>query len=208
MDNTLEHIKAYYDAKINKYGAVPAGVDWNSVESQNSRFELLLDVIEEQDKDFSILDYGCGYGALYSYLLSRFIDSNIKYIGYDVSIEMIKAAKKNYDSSLNVVYTLNYPEEKVDYCIASGIFNVKTDNVSIPDWEEYIKSELHKMNNSCRKGFSFNMLTSYNDFDSRKAYLYYADPLFYANYCIVNFSPKIKLSHGVLPYDFTINVLK
>jgi 2-polyprenyl-3-methyl-5-hydroxy-6-metoxy-1,4-benzoquinol methylase len=44
------------------------------------------------DEPFSILDFGCGYGALIEYLKSKYI--SFSYTGYDISEEMINQAKK------------------------------------------------------------------------------------------------------------------
>ena len=54
----LEQVKSYFGKRIEKYGASPRGVDWNSDESQNNRFDQLLKIVETPS--FSILDYGCG----------------------------------------------------------------------------------------------------------------------------------------------------
>ena len=57
----------YYEGKLRAHGATPAGVDWNSLESQELRFALLANLWRDE-ADASILDYGCGYGALADYL--------------------------------------------------------------------------------------------------------------------------------------------
>ena len=62
----LDHVKSYFDKRIQEHGASPRGSDWNSETSQNTRFDQLLKVVETQS--FSLLDYGCGYGALADYL--------------------------------------------------------------------------------------------------------------------------------------------
>ena len=78
----LDHVKSYFDKRIQEYGASPRGSDWNSETSQNIRFDQLLKVVETQR--FSLLDYGCGYGALADYLEIKGLNAN--YYGYDISI--------------------------------------------------------------------------------------------------------------------------
>jgi len=73
-ESIRESVSAYYTGKIKKHGPTPLGVDWNSLESQELRFSQLTKVIAE-DSDFSINDYGCGYGALADYLDTKGFDS-------------------------------------------------------------------------------------------------------------------------------------
>ena len=65
-------------------------MDWNSEQSQDLRFRELVRLIEE-DPDASVLDYGCGYGALRSYLRER--GHRGPYIGFDISQRMIETAR-------------------------------------------------------------------------------------------------------------------
>lgn len=56
-DNKLfNDVNAYYTNKILKYGLTPQGVDWNSLESQNLRFEILSADIDNYSS-FSVVDY-------------------------------------------------------------------------------------------------------------------------------------------------------
>ena len=66
----------YYETKLRAHGPTPAGVDWNSQESQELRFALLANLWRDE-ADASILDYGCGYGALADYLRARGIAARI-----------------------------------------------------------------------------------------------------------------------------------
>jgi len=90
-----------------------------------------------------------------------------------------------------------------DYLIASGIFNVMLDALA-DEWEEYIKTHLHRINSLSIKGFSFNMLTIYSDPDRMKDYLYYADPCIYFDYCKRYFSKWVALLHDYGLWEFTI----
>ncbi len=57
-------------------------------------------------------------------------------------------------------------------------------------------------------GFAFNALTSYSDIEFRRDDLYYADPLFWFDYCKTNISKYVALLHDYPEYDFTIIVRK
>ena len=64
------------------------------------------------------------------------------------------------------------------------------------------------MNSKSKHAFSFNLLTKYSDKEFMQDYLYYADPLFYFDYCKRNYSKNVALLHDYYQYDFTILVRK
>ena len=67
IEETQKKLYAYFAEKLNTFGASPKGVDYNSPEAQAVRFEQLVKVINPAQK-FSIIDYGCGYGAMFDFL--------------------------------------------------------------------------------------------------------------------------------------------
>ena len=81
-------VERYYSDKINRYGVEPKGVDWKDVESQNLRFFQLMRIMEADiEESKTLLDLGCGYGALLDFLKSQNLDCD--YLGVDLSEEMI-----------------------------------------------------------------------------------------------------------------------
>jgi SAM-dependent methyltransferase len=201
----LNQVDQYYSEKIIKHGATPRGVDWNGEESQAIRFDQLLKVTEDQGQEFSILDYGCGYGALVDFLKSKSIN-NVKYTGFDISREMILTAKNKFGGSYEFIDELKQ-DRMFDFAVASGIFNVKQ-SVPDADWEPYVLSTLAELNRVTLKGFSFNILTSYSDKEYMHDYLYYASPEKLFSFCKVHFSKRVALLHDYPLYEFTIIVKK
>lgn len=200
----IKKVKAYYTDKIKQHGASSSGVDWNSKESQFLRFEQLSKVIKEKN-EFKILDYGCGYGALIDFLNEHF--HSFDYLGFDISEEMIQQARTVFSIS-NYRFTSNKEElTPQDYVIASGIFNVKLD-ASTQEWENYILETIKELHFYSKKGFSFNMLTSYSNKEYMKDYLYYANPAFYFDFCKKNFSKNVALLHDYDLYEFTLIIRK
>ena len=70
-DSIIKDTTNYYTEMLNRFGPTFQGVDWNSKESQELRFDQLIKVINMPHDNFSILDYGCGYGALYLFIKSK-----------------------------------------------------------------------------------------------------------------------------------------
>ncbi len=200
----IKGVKEYYTEKIKNNGVGALGVDWNSKESQYLRFEQLCKVIQKDQ--FSVIDYGCGYGELINFMQPKY--SNYNYWGFDISDEMIIEAQKLFEDKSNVKFSSVLNENKSDYAIASGIFNVKLNLATNEEWLEYILETLHNINSLSLNGFSFNALTKYSDIDFMKDYLYYCDPLLLFDYCKRNFSKNVALLHDYNLYEFTIIVRK
>jgi SAM-dependent methyltransferase len=203
MKRLYKDIDNYYSEKIKIHGATPKGVDWNNEESQFIRFEQLSKII---DFNSSVLnEIGCGYGAYLEYLAQY--HKTIKYRGYDLSNEMIKEAFKKYPNN-KFFHISNLDEiQNAEYTVSSGIFNVKM-NYSETKWLSYILASLKQIDLKSDKGFSFNMLTKYSEKKYMRNNLYYADPLFFFDYCKKNFSINVSLIHDYNLWEFTILIKK
>jgi len=200
----LDHVKSYFDQRIQEHGASPRGSDWNSETSQNTRFDQLLKVVETQT--FSLLDYGCGYGALADYLDVKGFDGI--YYGYDILESAIETARlAHLDKPRRNFFTDKSQLPICDYTVASGIFNFRGEQ-SFEDWTDYVLGVLSEFNQLSLHGFSSNFLTKYSDADKMRPDLYYADPTFLFDYCKRNFSKNVALLHDYHFYDFTLVVRK
>jgi SAM-dependent methyltransferase len=200
----LDDVRRYYDGKLGEHGATARGVDWNSTESQRLRFSQLLKICEP-DLPFSINDYGCGYGALVDYLTET--GSAFRYYGFDVSVEMIAKARELHNSTNAVFVADERALQPADYTVASGIFNVRL-KCSNSAWEQYVVATLDSISRISTKGFAFNVLTKYSDTKFMRADLYYADPLFFFDYCKTRHSRFVTLIHDYPLYEFTLLVRK
>ena len=200
----LDHVKSYFDKRIQEHGASPRGSDWNSETSQNLRFDQLLKVIGSDS--FSLLDYGCGYGALADYLVTKGFDAN--YYGYDILESAIETARQAHmDKARRTFYNEKSQLPICDYVVASGIFNFRGTQ-TIDDWTEYVIGVLNEFNQLSLRGFSSNFLTKYSDADRMRSDLYYADPLFLFDYCKQNYSKNVALLHDYHLSDFTLIIRK
>jgi SAM-dependent methyltransferase len=203
VKSIYKDIDNYYTDKLIMYGAIPKGVDWNSEEGQFTRFEQVSKIIQTDRP--TVNDIGCGYGKFLEYLLKNY--KKIQYRGYDLSNEMIKEASKQYPN--NKFFHISNLDDitNAEYSISSGIFNVKI-KYSKTKWLSYILDTLKQIDLKSDKGFSFNMLTKYSEKKYMRDNLYYADPLFFFDYCKLNFSKNVSLLHDYNLYEFTILVKK
>ncbi len=205
VEINFDEIKSFFDETLETYGTTPPGANWNSETAQVLRFEQLVKICD-RSQPFSLIDYGCGYGALVNYLTAKGFSFN--YTGYDLLESMVKQARELYQDRSDCTFTSSLENlQTVDYTVASGIFNIR---FQYPQqvWTDYVLETLHKMNDLSRKGFSFNALTKYSDADYMRPHLYYADPCFFFDYCKTHFSRNVALLHDYNLYDFTILVKK
>jgi len=223
----------YYTGKLLQHGPTPAGVDWNSAESQDLRFEQLMK-ISSGANDFSLLDFGCGYGALLTFLKSGGICRAFEeiaqngprprrtlravglsdgaarglcaYWGYDAAPAMLAKARDLHQSDQGCHFVGRLEEvPPVDYSVASGVFNVKQ-GANAEEWRCYVLETLCRMAALSRRGFAFNLLTSYSEPDRMRESLYYADPCFFFDYCKTRISRHVALLHDYGLYEFTMLV--
>jgi hypothetical protein len=196
-----DQIKSFFEQTFDQFGPTPKGMDWNSEQAQEARFEQLLKVCGSS-REFSIIDYGCGYGALAGVLAKK--NLAFQYWGYDLSEVIIAGAQELYRNQPNIQFTARESDLPVsDFTVACGIFNKKFE-ASDEDWTGYVLQNLDNMAALSRKGFSFNLLTQYSDPERMRPDLYYADPCFFFDHCKQRYARNVALLHDYDYYDFTI----
>lgn len=201
----MNEVKKYFEGFIAKFGDSPQGSDWNSDQAQILRYDQLLK-IADVSKPFSIIDYGCGYGALADYLEK--MGYQFDYYGFDIVEKVIDVARRHHSGKSNRTFVINEGDLPVcDYVVAAGIFNYIPEK-SIDSWTQYVVNCLTQFNRLSNNGFSSDFLTKYSDPDRMEKHLYYADPLYLFDYCKRNFSRDVALLHDYHLYDFTILVRK
>lgn len=204
----LKQIRDYFQMRFEQHGQDATGVDWNSVYAQETRFEQLAKVILPE-KPFTVLDFGCGYGAMADWFRRNGLDFS-HYYGYDIVESSLLAGRDAYRDDPAVSFHASLDEiPQCDYLVASGVFNIKMD-ADYEEWTKYVIGSLESFNAKTSRGFSVNFLTSYSDADrmAERPDLYYADPCRIFDYCRRNFSRNVALLHDYKIWDFTILVRK
>lgn len=203
MESFLQNVAGYYNDKLAIFGPTPKGVDWRDEETQNLRFAELTKIMIPE-KNSSITDLGCGYGAYFRYLRSNGFTG--KYEGVDVSEKMIREARQICADDKQCQFAIgDRPSQKADYICASGIFNVKLE-CDTPTWDHHVRNVIDLMAENAIKGIAFNCLTEYSDIDRLQSYLYYASPGTIMDYCARKHSRWIELAHDYGLFEFTVRM--
>lgn len=199
----IERVETYYSGRLAEHGPTHAGVDWNSRESQFTRFDQLMRVARREET-LSINDYGCGYGALVEWLIAD--GRPFDYFGFDVSEAMTKEASGRHAEVPQARFGFQRAEiETADFTVASGIFNVRA-GASEEEWSQYVLDEIEMLAALSRKGFAFNALTSYSDADHMREDLHYADPVALLEHVMSNHSRWSALLQDYGLFEFTLVV--
>jgi SAM-dependent methyltransferase len=201
-----ETVGRYYAERLKQFGTTARGVDWSSAESQALRFSRLLSIVDGGTTAGTLIDFGCGYGALYDHLQAA--GSPLGYCGFDVSGEMIAAASALHAGAAGCAFTSQASAlSPATYAVASGIFNVKL-AYSVDRWRAYVMRTIETLDALGTRGFAFNMLSTYSEADRRRGDLFYADPGEFFDLCKRRFSPRVALLHDYPLYEFTMIVRK
>lgn len=190
---TINH---YHRHRIDAFGngAVEA-LGWRGVESQIRRFEALCMVGDLNG--CTLLDVGCGYGDLKSYLDQRF--SNFTYIGIDQMPEFINEAKERHKNCSDTHFTLtdftavDFP--RVDFVFASGALGYRCDD---PD---FYGDMIRKMYDASTRGVAFNMLDAQQFPDHPLLVGHDREKI--VSFCRT-LSPRVTVVHDYLADDFAV----
>jgi len=204
IPKTLDGIRDLYEGNLAEHGLTSKSVGWRDEASQRLRFERLASVIDTATP-FTVNDWGCGYGAMFGYL-DEVAGANLRsYTGYDISDEMLVAAKQRCDPSRSRFLLGPEVTEPADYTLVSGTFNVKLE-ASDAEWDAYVKRHLELMFAKSTRGLAFNLLTSYVDWKVER--LFYADPKDFFDFCKTRLSRYVTLSHDYGLFEWTLLVTR
>ncbi len=195
----------YYSERAGRYGATPLGVDWTCALTQQLRFAKLLKVCDFA-RAFSLNDLGCGYGALLDFLAQRHPETDVDYLGVDLSEAMIGHAKRRRRYSGKGSFRVGNRSPRVaDYSVASGGFNVMLEH-PVPVWECFVAETLRGMHASSRRGFAVNFLAPRPGGGAFRSGLYRVAPDRWIDYCEREFGWRAELVAGYGLREFTLLV--
>lgn len=200
----LTPIAELYNTSLEQHGPDAKGVGWGDPASHELRFEKLASVIVRDVTEITVADLGCGYGALLPYLTRVGVDVGA-YRGYEISEPMLAEARRRNQVSEATFQLGSAVDTEAEYVFASGIFNVRLENDE-GSWRDYILQTLDNMDSHASRGWAFNLLTTYVDFE--EPHLYYGDPMFFFDHCKKRFSRKVSLLHDYPLYEWTMIVRK
>lgn len=190
----INHYENRLDNNVPNYKIL----DWESSDAQLSRFSVLLENIDLENK--TILDAGCGLADLYSFLTKTNVD--MSYSGIDISEKMIDRCKNKFPDITFICDDIfqcdkAFNESSFDIVYSSGVFNLNLGNNF-----DLLKQAIPSFYKISSKYIIFNLL-SHKSTDKDSKYYYYSPSEVISLLKTYKFS-KIKIVEDYLSNDFTV----
>lgn len=200
----------HYDRCLAKHGASPSGVDWPNAADLEKRFNVMLDLcrLEKSTEKISLLDLGCGFGALVDYIYKNGLDNKLSYSGIDLSANMIHQAKllhSHIDFEVRDILIDGLSANLHDYIIMNGLMTEKG-NITQEKMETFMADILRVTFAACNKGIAFNVMNFHVD--------WFRDDLFHLPFdrlvaiVLKNCSRDFVIRSDYGLYEYTVYVYK
>lgn len=196
---------AHYAQAFAEHGASSRGVDWGEDTADHDiRLDRMLAVTEmglRSDAEQSILDVGCGYGALLERMEARGIA--LSYTGVDICAPMIDAARARRPDATWRVGDILASEDTAayDFAVCNGIMTQKL-TATQRDMDAFAKTLIARLFQSARVGVAFNVMTTHVNFMSDN--LYYRNPAELLAWCMSELTPRVRLDHAYPLFEYTV----
>jgi len=199
-------IADHYNQCFEKNGDTHLGVDWPNYEDTLTRYKIMLELINETKK-VSLLDFGCGLGHLYKFMLNEKKESEISYSGLDINKNFYDFCTQKYPNNDFYLRDINIDSDipNFDYVICNGTFTEKRD-LSYDEMFEFMSNTLKIIWSKTNKGIAFNVMSNLVDWERDDLFHVSMDELglFLKN----NLSRNFIIRNDYKLYEYTIYVYK
>jgi SAM-dependent methyltransferase len=202
MTSVTQQFHDHYRANFLAYGATSEGVDWGAqVEASRLRLDNMLSIINGYSPGGTILDVGCGYGALADRVND--LGLNLEYTGIDLVKEMVVEAglRHPHRRFIHGDFLSNSDIGTFDYIVCNGILTQKL-SVTNLEMNEHAKRLITAMFASSRRGCAFNIMTTHVNFQVNN--LYYRNPAELLGWCMSQLTRFVRLDHAYPLYEYTL----
>ncbi len=148
-----------------------------------------------------MLDVGCGNAELFKYLNHQGFRGD--YTGYDINSSLLQQARNRFPGINVFQHDINQQVvlREFDYVLSSGVFNL-----DFGQSLEYVHDFITNMFSLASHVLVFNSISTHVNY--RDQQMYYIDLSQNLRFCLENLSKRIVLSHGLLPFNYTIANIK
>lgn len=192
----------HYRATFLAHGANSQGVDWGPREdAARLRQDIMLAVADGFPTGGTLLDVGCGYGALAERIDARGL--RLDYTGIDVVGEMVDEAQRRHPHRrfLHGDFLEVAEIGPFDYVVCNGILTQKLTATTL-EMNVHARRLISAMFATCRRGCAFNVMTTYVNYQADN--LYYRNPAELLAWCMSELTPRVRLDHAYPLYEYTL----
>ena len=194
FDHDWGPIVTHYNACSETIPDDARAMGWASLFNQQLRFDVMMSLVDFSNQ--SILDVGCGDGALFHFLKNQGIVHDYK--GIDISNAMILRSQLRYPGiSTRCINFFDYGISH-DIVLCSGALSYCPSD----DSHQFLKTAIDHLFGLSTHHFVFNLLSI--NAPTVAPFTQY-DPRWVLDYCL-SVTPFVTLHHNYLLNDFTVHM--
>jgi SAM-dependent methyltransferase len=197
---------AHYEACLRAHGDNHRGVDWPNAEDARTRYRVMLDLIQRNERlPARLLDLGCGASHLYEYI-REFDRSDIDYAGLDLSAEFVELSRAKFPDRTYYCLDILDPAAEVpkfDYVVMNGVFTEKC-ALGFAEMWQYVQAMLARAFDIASVGIAFNVMSKQVDWERGDLFHLSLDLL--AEYLTQNLSRHFVIRNNYGLYEYTAYV--
>ncbi|MEZ6062825.1 MAG: class I SAM-dependent methyltransferase [Planctomycetaceae bacterium] len=201
-------ITACTESYFDRLGDSPLGMGWPNERDALTRYQVMLDVIREPaDQRTTLLDFGCGTGHLYEYILAQRL-THIDYRGVDLSERFIaECQRKHPDAGFQQLDALTDPGllPDFDYAVINGVFTSKC-SMSHDEMFCFVQRVIRLLYSRSRRGIAFNAISKQVDWERNDLFHLPLDDM--AWFLCHNLSRNFVVRNDYGLYEFTTYVYR
>lgn len=200
-----EDIDSYvdrYERRLEKFGYSPETLGWGKGGRQEIRFSVLSSIVFEE-KHSSVLDVGCGFGDLATFLRDRGWTGS--YTGVDLVPGLLSVARERHprEKFLHLDASAGLDSVSVhDFVICSGALNAKLQN---GDNESHVEKMLRVMLDRSRIAVAVDFMSTWVDYQHPDAW--HCDPSWLLD-LVRRLGRRHILRFDYMPYEFSLILFK
>ncbi len=207
MSGVTQLLHDHYRQTFLAHGPTAEGVDWGPREdAARLRHDVMLAVADGCAPGGTLLDVGCGYGALADRIDERGLD--LDYTGIDVVAEMVTEARRRHPSRqflhgdflADGNISAGGPG-RFDYVVCNGILTQKLAATTL-EMNAHARRLIAALFAACRRGCAFNVMTTHVNYQADN--LYYRNPAELLAWCMSELTPRVRLDHAYPLYEYTL----
>ena len=207
-------IVRHYEKCFEKYGDTNKGVDWPNERDAEIRYRVMTEIIKyaEMRGDIgncnnSLLDFGCGLGHLYEYIIRNNID--VIYTGLDLSPIFVDKCNEKFPNvnfiKLNLLEDSTISDNSFDWVILNGVFTEKRE-LTYEEMLDYFCKLTEKVYSVCSRGFAFNVMSK--DVDWERDDLFHLPMSTLSDFLTKKLTRDFVIRNDYGLYEYTVYVFK
>ena len=201
MNDNFSKIKDLYKDSFKKFGDSP-----KSLLTPKGRNHLRFRSIDPFvfNDGVKILDFGCGLGYLYRFLLDQ--GRCVQYTGVDILPDFIDACSKKYpDATFKQIDALGELNGNYDVVFSSGVFNITTHSDPIAS-KSYAFERILTLYDLAQEVLICDFLSTFVDYHQQDSQHF--SPSEIIEFCYSKLSRRFQIRHDLLPYEFSLLAFK